>query len=125
MKKQGNMVAGEDKKLRAASFSIGVNVFLILMKLVVAFVTGSLAILAELAHSFFDMLASMFAYLGIKKAGEPADETHHYGHEKYENLSSLAQTVLIVITSMLVIYEAISRIISPKPIISQPISGGL
>jgi cation diffusion facilitator family transporter len=104
------------EKLRAASMSIGVNVFLIIMKLAVAIITGSLAIFAELAHSFFDMIASTFAYTGIKKAEEPADETHHYGHEKFENLSSLAQTILIVITSVIIIYEALDRIRFPKPI---------
>jgi cation diffusion facilitator family transporter len=103
-------------KLRAASFSVGVNLFLIILKLVVAILTGSLAVLAELLHSGFDLLASVFAYIGIRKADEPADGTHHYGHEKFENLSSLAQTVLIVITSMLVIYEAASRISNPAEI---------
>lgn len=90
--------------------------FLIVLKLVVAFLTGSLAVLAELLHSVFDLLASVFAYLGIRKADEPADGTHHYGHEKFENLSSLAQTILIVITSIIVIYEAISRISNPAVI---------
>jgi len=91
-----------------------VNAFLIIMKAVVAIITGSIAILAELAHSLFDMLASIFAYVGIKKAEEPADKTHLYGHEKFENLSSFAQTILIVVTSMLIIYEALNRIGVPK-----------
>lgn len=93
-----------------------VNLFLIIIKLVVAVITNSLAILAELAHSFFDLIASLLAYFGIKKAEQPADRIHLYGHEKFENLSSLSQTVLIVFTSALIIYEAIGRIISPKKI---------
>jgi cation diffusion facilitator family transporter len=109
-------VAEKNHKLHAASFSVGVNLLLIVLKLVVAFLTGSLAVLAELLHSVFDLLASVFAYLGIRKADEPADGTHHYGHEKFENLSSLAQTILIVVTSMLVIYEAVSRLSNPTVI---------
>jgi len=104
------------KKLKAASFSIYVNIFLIILKLIVSIMTNSLAILAELFHSLFDMLASVFAYLGIKKAEEPADKTHHFGHEKVENISSLAQTLLIVITSIFIIYEAIKRIYHPQKI---------
>ncbi len=104
---------GAKKKLQAASFSLAVNVLLILLKLSVVYVTGSLAILAELLHSFFDMLASIFAYAGIRKAQEPADDSHLFGHEKFENLSSLAQTVLIVITSFVIIYEAYGRILKP------------
>ncbi len=102
------------KKLRAASYSLAVNAFLILVKLFVVYVTGSLALLAELLHSGFDFLASVFAYIGIKKAEEPADHSHPYGHEKFENLSSLAQTVLIVLTSLFVVYEAGSRILSQQ-----------
>jgi len=103
-----------DKKLKAASYSLYVNVFLIMLKVSVVYVTGSLAILAELLHSGFDLLASIFAYIGIKKAAEPADHSHPYGHEKFENLSSLAQTILIVLTSIFVIYEAVSRIFSKE-----------
>ena len=113
------------RKLRAASFSLGVNVLLILLKLSVVLVTGSLAILAELLHSFFDMLASLLAYIGIRKAQEPADESHLYGHDKFENLSSLAQTILIVVTSFLVIYEAVNRITSPTKIESTELGLGV
>jgi len=116
VKKDKDASSEGSKKLRAASFSIFVNVFLIALKGVVTVLTGSLAILAELAHSVFDMLASLFAYAGIKKAEEPADKTHLYGHEKYENLSSFAQTILIVVTSVLIIYEALSRIAAPRKI---------
>jgi cation diffusion facilitator family transporter len=115
-KQKGKPAGGGSRKLRAASFSIGVNTFLIAMKSIVAFMTGSLAILAELAHSLFDLIASFFAYAGIKKAEEPADSSHHYGHEKFENLSSFAQTILIVITSILIISESVVRIFSPKQI---------
>jgi len=105
-----------NKKLRAASLSICVNLFLITIKLSVALITGSIAIFAELAHSVFDCLASVFAYLGIRKANKPADDSHHYGHEKFENLSALAQSILIFITSLFIIYEASSRIFNPKEI---------
>jgi cation diffusion facilitator family transporter len=98
-----------EQKLRAAKFSIGANTFLIAIKLGVALYTGSLGVLAEFAHSFFDLLASLFAYIGIKKADEPADETHHYGHERFENVSSLIQTILIAITSLAILWEAYGK----------------
>jgi len=98
------------KKLGAAKFSIAANVFLITLKMVVALYTGSLGILAEAAHSFFDLLASILAYAGIRKAEEPADESHHYGHEKFENISSFVQTVLIAVTSLVILYEAYNKL---------------
>lgn len=99
-----------DEKLGAATLSIIVNVFLILIKLAVGIFTGSLGILAEFLHSFFDLLASAFAYVGIKKAAEPADRRHQYGHERFENISSLAQSLLITLTSMVILYEAYGKL---------------
>lgn len=105
------------KKLRAASYSLAVNAFLLVVKLFVVYVTGSLALFAELLHSGFDLLASILAYIGIMKAEQPADSSHPYGHEKFENLSSLAQTLLIVLSSLFIVYEAVSRILSQKQVI--------
>jgi len=102
----------ESVKLGAAKFSIAANLCLIILKFAVAMYTGSLGILAELAHSFFDLLASLLAYVGIMKADQPADATHHYGHEKFENVSSLLQTILIAITSLAILYEAYGKFAS-------------
>ncbi len=102
------------RKLGAATLSIGVNVALLASKMFVAFITGSIGLYAESAHSFFDLLASVLAYLGIRKAEEPEDHTHHFGHEKFENLSSLLQALLITGTAFIVIFEAYQKISSPS-----------
>jgi cation diffusion facilitator family transporter len=103
-------------KLKAASYSIYVNVALTIAKLAVGLLTGSIGILAEFLHSFFDLIASALAYIGIYKASQPADPSHPYGHEKFENLSSLLQTALILITALWVAYEAVMRLFNPQPI---------
>ncbi|MCX6767846.1 MAG: cation diffusion facilitator family transporter [Candidatus Micrarchaeota archaeon] len=105
--------ASGGEKLKAASVSIGVNVLLIALKFGVAVLTNSIGVIAELIHSAFDLVASVFAYLGIRKAAEPADRTHLYGHERFENLSSLIQTGLLVLTSLFIIYEAWERLVNP------------
>ncbi|MFH0834727.1 MAG: cation diffusion facilitator family transporter [Candidatus Micrarchaeota archaeon] len=104
------------KKLGAASLSIGVNVCLVASKAFVAFITGSIGLYAETAHSFFDLFASVLAYLGIRKAQQPEDPTHHFGHEKFENLSSLLQALLITATALVVIYEAYSKFMNPSAV---------
>jgi cation diffusion facilitator family transporter len=101
-------------KLGAASFSIGVNTALLASKIIAAFITNSIGLYAESAHSFFDLVASVLAYLGIRKAEEPSDKTHHFGHdEKFENLSSLLQALLITGTAFVVIFEAYQKFSSP------------
>lgn len=101
------------KKLGAATLSIGVNLGLLASKMLVATITGSIGLYAESAHSFFDLLASFLAYLGIRKADEPEDYTHQFGHEKFENLSSLLQALLITGTAFVVIFEAYQKFASP------------
>src|SRR5271157_277067 len=109
------------KKLGAASVSIGVNVVLLVSKFIAALITGSIGLYAESAHSLFDVLASVLAYLGIKKAGEPEDSNHHFGHEKFENLSSLLQSLLIIATACVVIFEAYGRFSAPGKVESSEI----
>ncbi len=100
------------KKLRAATVSIVVNVSLLSLKFAVGVATGSLGILAEAAHSLLDLIASGFAYVGVREASMPADEEHPYGHEKYENFSSLIQTALLALTCVWIFYEAGQRLLT-------------
>jgi cation diffusion facilitator family transporter len=99
-------------KLGAALVSVFINLLLIVLKTVVGLLTGSIGILAEAAHSLLDMVASALAYLGIRWADRPADATHAFGHEKFENLSSWLQMLLLGGTCAVILYEAIHRLIS-------------
>jgi cation diffusion facilitator family transporter len=103
-------------KLKAAKISILVNCGLLVSKIVVALITGSIGLYAESAHSFFDLLASALAYLGIRKAEEPEDHTHTFGHEKFENLSSMLQALLITGTAFVVLFEAYQKLASPSAV---------
>ncbi len=104
------------QKLKAASISILINILLFISKIAISFFTGSIGLFAESIHSLFDLFASIAAYLGIKKAEEPDDENHHYGHEKYENLSSLFQSILIIGTSILIFWQVYQRLKEPTPV---------
>ncbi len=99
------------KKPKAALVSVGVNFLLIVLKASTAVSTGSLAILAEAAHSALDLTASILAFWGVSTAARPADEDHAFGHEKFENISSLAQMVLLVATCFWILYESGARLL--------------
>jgi len=103
-------------KLGAAALSLFVNIALTASKLVLAAITGSIGLLAEAAHSFFDLLASAFAYLGIRKAEQPDDPSHHYGHERFETLSSFLQALLIMGTAFVILWESYRRFLNPSPV---------
>jgi cation diffusion facilitator family transporter len=97
-------------KTRAALLSIASNTALIALKVVAGTVTGSVAILTEAMHSSIDLIASIVAFFSIRKADEPADETHPYGHEKLENLAAAIEGMLILVGSGVIAFEAIRRL---------------
>jgi len=103
-------------KLKAASLSIAVNMVMVFAKFFVASITGSIALFAEVAHSFFDLIASLLAYWGIRKAERPSDATHHFGHYKYENLSSFLQALLITGTAFVILFEAFQKLFHASPV---------
>jgi cation diffusion facilitator family transporter len=99
------------RKRRAAALSIASNAALIVLKLVAGVVTGSVAIVTEAVHSGIDLIASVIAYVSVRKAGEPADELHRYGHEKIENLAAAIEGMLILVGSGIIVFESLRRLI--------------
>ncbi|MFL5661937.1 MAG: cation diffusion facilitator family transporter, partial [Ktedonobacteraceae bacterium] len=99
------------EKMMVALSSVVAPIGLTGMKLVVGLLTGSLGILAEAAHSGLDLVAALMTLFTVRVASRPADETHHYGHGKVENLSAFLEAGLLVLTAIWVIYEAIRRLL--------------
>lgn len=94
------------KKIFAAKLSIFSNTFLILIKVFMGIMTGSVSIISEAIHSTVDLVASIIAFFSVKVSELPPDESHPFGHEKIENVSGVIEAILIFIASVLIIYEA-------------------
>jgi cation diffusion facilitator family transporter len=98
-------------KSGAARLSVVSNSALIVLKIVAGAITGSIAILTEAVHSSVDLLASIVAYLSVRKADEPADADHMYGHAKIENLAAAIEGMLILIGAGVITYAAVRRLV--------------
>jgi cation diffusion facilitator family transporter len=98
-------------KSGAAGLSVASNSLLIALKVAVAAITGSIAILTEAVHSLIDLLASVIALASVRKADEPADVEHPYGHEKLENLAAAIEGMLILVGAAVIVYEATHRLV--------------
>ena len=94
----------------AARLSILVVVSLIVLKVVVGIITGSLSVLAQAIDSFLDLFAVIITFLAISVAARPADESHPFGHGKAENVAAIIQAVLIFLAGGSIIYAAVRRI---------------
>ena len=101
----------KEKKTVALS-SIVAAVFLTGFKFVVGFITGSLGLLSEALHSCLDLMAAVITFFSVRISDKPADEKHNFGHGKVENLSALIQTMLLLVTCVWIVYEALHRLIT-------------
>jgi len=93
-------------KERTARLSVISNILLVVLKLVVGFYTGAVSIISEAAHSAVDLLAAVIAFYAVRKADQPPDVNHAYGHGKVENLSGAIEAVLIIVAAIWIVYEA-------------------
>ncbi len=98
------------EKLRVAISSLLAATVLTVLKLVVGIITNSLGILAEAAHSGLDLLAASVTLLAVYMLSRPADRKQTYGYGKFENLSALFETVLLLVTCVWIVYEVSRRL---------------
>ena len=107
---ESSPITAETEKRQAAQNSVFAAIFLTSLKIVVGLLTNSLGILAEAAHSGLDLVAALVTFFAVRLSGKPADQQHRYGHGKIENISALIETLLLLITSVWIIYEALNRL---------------
>jgi cation diffusion facilitator family transporter len=108
-----------------ARLSIYSNTLLLVIKLVVGFFLGSISVLSEALHSGIDLLAAVIANYSVKKAGQPADHEHKFGHGKFENVSGTIEAILIFIAAIIIIYKACDSIINKTNIQEEFIGIGI
>ncbi|NMA14692.1 MAG: cation transporter [Clostridia bacterium] len=84
---------------------------LVILKLFVGILMGSVSVLSEAIHSGLDLIAALIAFFSVKRATQPADEQHQFGHGKIENVSGVIEALLILVAAVWIIIEAYKRIV--------------
>jgi cation diffusion facilitator family transporter len=108
------VLTAQQEKKRVALISVLAAVLITGGKLIIGLLTGSIGILSEALHSGLDFVAAAITYFAVKIADKPADKEHQYGHGKFENLSAFAETLLLFVTCIWIVYEASHRLITGK-----------
>ncbi len=93
-----------------ALISVFIGAAIVVGKLVVGLLTGSLGIISEAVHSLLDLAASGFTLVAVRTARKPADTEHPYGHGRAENLAAFAEGVLLMVTAAGIAFEAVRRL---------------
>jgi cation diffusion facilitator family transporter len=110
-------------KVSIARLSIASNSFLIIMKLAVGILSGSVSIISEAIHSSMDLMAAVIAFFSVKVSDNPPDSRHPYGHGKVENISGVIEALLIFVAAIWIIVEAAKKL-TGEPIVLESIGIG-
>lgn len=102
--------------MRITRLSVAVAVVLIALKAFALGASNSVSMLASLADSALDLLASLSVFFAVRWAAAPPDDEHRFGHGKAEALAALVQAGLIFASAAFIGWEAISRIFDPRPV---------
>lgn len=103
-------------KQKIALISILANIFLAGSKIIVGIISNSTAVLADGFHALTDIFSSLVGYFGIKISRKPVNQKHPYGYYKFEVLSGLIITVILLISGIGIIYEAYKKFINPQKV---------
>lgn len=110
---------------KAAVFAILTASFLIIIKGVAWWQTGSVSMLASITDSMLDLFASFISMLILRFALMPADHNHSFGHGKAESMASLAQSAFISGSAIFLLLQGIQRLYSPLPLNNSMIGIGV
>ena len=112
----------DDPKVRGAigtlSGIVGIicNVFLFLGKIIIGTLSGSVSITADAMNNLSDATSSIVTLVGFKLAEQPADEEHPYGHARFEYLSGLVVSAMIIIIGFELAKSSVQKIFNPTPV---------
>ena len=98
-------------KVSIARLSIISNTCIIIIKVVVGIISGSVSIISEAIHSSMDLMAAIIAFFSVRVSDNPPDARHPYGHGKVENISGVIEALLIFIAAIWIITEAVKKLL--------------
>jgi len=101
---------------RATIISSSVAVTLVVIKLIVGIISGSVAVLASAIDSGLDLAVSLFNLFAVSNAEKPADKTFNYGRGKIEAIAAVIEGLVITLSGFFIFYEAIQKILHQEPV---------
>ncbi len=90
---------------------------LAMLKVIIGFITGSVAVIASAADSILDMFVSIFNMIAVRVSESKADNLFNYGKGKIEGIAALFEGLLIIASAIFIFYTAIDRLLHHKEIV--------
>ena len=92
------------------------NLVLCTMKILIGIFANSIAIIADGVNNLADASSSVITLLGVKLASMPEDKDHPYGHARYEYLTGLLISVLIIVVGFQLLKSSFAKVLNPDPL---------
>ena len=105
------------RKQTAAYMAVAGGLAVFSIKLLAYFISNSVALLSDALESIVNILASIVMLFSIRVSERPADESHRYGHEKVEDISSGFEGALIIVAAIFIVIAAAGRIFAPVELV--------
>ena len=102
---------------KAGMFGIIGNIFLLVIKSIIGFISNSQSMIADAVNSASDIFASLMTFIGNKIASEPGDKTHNFGHGKAEYIFSLFISISMMVISLKILYDSTFSLINKNEIV--------
>jgi cation diffusion facilitator family transporter len=99
---------------KATVVSTSVAAVLVLLKMSVGILSGSIAVLASAIDSFLDLTVSLFNYFALNSAEKSADEQFNFGRSKIEPLAAVIEGTVISLSAIFILYEALAKLFHPR-----------
>ena len=97
---------------RVSLFGIIGNIFLLIIKAIIGFLSHSQSMIADAANSASDIFASLMTFIGNKISSEPSDKTHNFGHGKAEYIFSFLISLSMILVSIKLLIDSVSSLIN-------------
>ena len=110
---------------KATIISTSVAALLVIIKMVVGILSGSIAVLASAIDSMLDLIVSLFNYFALHTAEKDPDEQFHFGRSKIEPLAAVIEGIVISFSALFILYGALSKMAHPRDISHMPESIGV
>jgi cobalt-zinc-cadmium efflux system protein len=101
---------------RNLGFVILLNVGITFAQAIGGIISGSMALLSDAAHNFSDVLSMVISFLANRLAKREATEKQTFGFRRSEILAAFINSATLIIISVIILFEAIQRLVNPVPI---------
>ena len=101
---------------RATDISLGINIFLFIIKAIVGVLSNSIAVISEALNSFTDILVSIGIKIAVKISRDKPDQKHQFGHNAAQPIAAFILAVFAFVVGINIIEESIKRLLHPEEV---------